>query len=290
MQTFKPHRRKLLCFGATSLVAATTGTLSGCASRGPHEPEPPPKPLKLLSMLPVESKVAVESSGFGGPRYPGTTVIYVPTPRGSYNAGAAIGAGLLIAGIGYAVQESRRKERERLMAALAEVAFDPIAQFQQRVPQLLSQRGVALVKPSDAPKGDAPKDETTTSQAAKPDAPAEPAEPDARLTLSILDQGYYLSSGKGGYSPMLYVLAELHETTGKNELIDSYYYYADLRSKPGDPRWVTTPPEITFDSVEQLQANAAAARAGLQRVVERMSEMIATDVGRRARGEHPIDY
>jgi hypothetical protein len=269
------------------LVAATTGSLSGCASQGPHKPEPPPKPLKLLSVLPVVSKVAAESSGFGGPHYAGATVIYVPTTRGSYNAGAAIVAGLLVAGIGYAIQGARRSERERLMAAVAEVAFDPIAQFQQLVPQLLSQRGVGLVMPSDAPKGDATKDEAATNQAAKPDATAEP---DARLTLSILDQGYYLSSGKGGYSPMLHVLAELHETTGKNELINSYYYYADLRSKPRDPRWVTTPPEITFESIDLLKANAAAARAGLQRVVERMSELIATDIGRRARGEHPIDY
>jgi hypothetical protein len=273
-----PRRQILRAAAITPALGLGFLAVGGCASRPPAAP---PRPVSLLAVLPAAPAAVPQGSGFGA-RSPGVVAV-PPAPRGassSSGAAAVIGAGLIAAAIVYTVGESKRKEREALTDALADVNFDPLEQLNQRLCDSLEQNQVRIVRITDVHAA-------AELRAGRFDAL--PAGVDAILDVTVEESGFYSSSRAGGYSPMLHVVASMRSPTPESKPLDTFSYYADWREGGKDTRWVTTPKEMTFESVEKLKAGSSTARQGLEKVVEQFVVMMSQDVARHTAGQMRVD-
>lgn len=275
------HRKIRPAALAFAILASVLLTTTGCASRRPAEPAPsPPKPLALLAVLPAATAAGNDGSGFGGTR---REAMYRSDPGNRISradATAAVGAALVIGAVAYGINESRRAERDALTDALSRVNFEPAAHIDALLARELEQRNVKLVRITNT---------RTAAEIRDGKLHNVPEGVDAILDVSILESGYYSSLRAGGYSPMLHLSVRLRAPEHDADDLDGFSYYADWRDGGKDIRWVTTPKDLTFQSVEKLRDNAAEARTGLGHVVEQFVGMIARDVERCAKGLPPLD-
>lgn len=275
------HRKIRPMAQAFAIFASVLLTTTGCASRRPAEPAPPaPRPLALLAVLPTATVASNEGSGFGGTRREAMYRSDQGNRISRADSTAAFGAALLIGAVAYGINESRRAEHEALNDALSQVNFEPAAHIDAQLARELEQRNVKLVRITNT---------RTAAEIRDGKLHNVPQGVDAILDVSILESGYYSSLRAGGYSPMLHLSIRLRAPEHDADDLDSFSYYADWRDGGKDIRWVTTPKDLTFQSIEKLRDNAAEARAGLGRVVEQFAGMIARDVERYAKGLPPLD-
>lgn len=265
-------QRRMALSRVVGLMAGGLGLVAfgGCASRAPAPPAAPPKPLRLVAVMPVTQRTLVENTGFGARAVVPVVVPVNTGQRGSGgSAAAAVGVGLVGLAVAYGVASRQRSERAALLDALSAVDFDPAGHVNQRLADVLAQRGVQVVRVTD------------------PDVAAEvwsgqfgrlPPGVDAVLDVSVLESGYYSSMRAGGYSPQLHLRAVLLPTVPDAEELASFSYYADWRDAGKETRWVTTPKALTFEKLEGLKAEAASVRAGLGEVADRLVGMVVGDV------------
>lgn len=273
----KPLKKMLALMTAAALLV--TG---GCASRGVPEAAPAPqKPLRLVAVLPTANAPSGSGSGFSTNRH---STIFVPESRNrGSSAGSvagAIGATLIVGAIAYGLNERKRTEAEALNDALSHVNFEPTEYLDAQLSSELERRGIRLVRILDPRVAI---DARTEKFAGLPEGV------DAILDVKVLESGYYSSLRAGGYSPMLHLNASLRVPEPDADELDSFSYYADWRNGGKDKRWVTTPRNLTFESIEKLKGGATAARNGLEEVVKQFAVMISQDVERLAKGQSRID-
>jgi len=274
-----PNRRDVLR-GVLPLCAAVAATvpLGGCANRPPAPPPPPPKPVALLGVLPVLLELPQPSSpGFGAnrsqPVYMGTQ--QAPRSAAPVSAAAGLAVGLLALGITMAVANENQRRAEELAAAVSTLDFDPAEALDRLLGDALERRGIRLAR-IDA-------DLARELRGNRMDRL--PAGVDALLDVRVTEAGYYRSMRAGALSPQLNINASLMEARTDGDELDSFTYYADFRSAPKDPRWFTTPKELTFDDTAALRGAASRVREGLQALVERIAEHLCADVHRHVTGQ-----
>lgn len=108
---------------------------------------------------------------------------------------------------------------------------------------------------------------------------------DAILDLRVESAGYDSSMGVG-WHPQLVVTASLFSMRTGNE-IEGFTYWCDHREKPKDPRCFPAPSALVYDSLTTLQARVEEARAGMERMLARMTDKLVDDVRRCAAGQIP---
>lgn len=273
-----PNRRDVLR-GVLPLCAAVAAAapLGGCANRPPAPPPPPPKPVALLGVLPVLLELPQPSSpGFGANRSQSTYVATQPAPGNSAPIPVAgLALGLLALGITAAVASENQRRAEELAAAVSTLDFDPAEALDRLLDRALEQRGVKLTR-IDGELARALRSNRMDRM---------PAGVEALLDVRVTEAGYYRSMRAGALSPQLNVNVSLMEARADGDELESFTYYADFRSSPKDPRWFTTPKELTFEDTAALRAAAPAVREGLQALVERIAEHLCADVHRHVSGQ-----
>jgi hypothetical protein len=267
-----------------ALVVSITLSLGGCASRRePPAPPKPPAPISLLAVLPVAPPAPEESTGFGGRASTGTPVPVVIPAGPAISPGAAAGAvgvGLITAAVVQSRQESKRKERAALLAAMDEVKFDLAEQIEKRLTAALQQRQVRFVR-IDEP--------AAAAQIRAGRFEALPPGVDAFLDVSVGQAGYEASWRTSGYSPVLQINVSIRPLNAAADDLGSFEYYADRRDAGSNKRWWTTPKSMTFATIDQIKADAPSVRAALEALVDQMVDSLGRDVERHASGQLPLD-
>lgn len=277
-------------FTGLTLGAIGLGTLAGCAKPAqdnPAEPTKPPSPIGLLAVLPPQVPQTIAGTGWGrqNPAY----IHYQPVAsRNSSNnssagasAGAAVGAALIAAAVIYGIQESRRREREELAAAMKVLNFDPVEILDTKLLDALHARTLKVLPIRDS-------EIVADLRSGKFDKA--PPDVDAVLDVTIADSGFSTSFRRRGYSPHLLVHARVRVRGAAPDVRPDFYeYYADWREDGKNKRWVTTPPSLTFETLDQLKENADVARTGLTNIVETFVALIAQDMATRQAGQLRVD-
>jgi hypothetical protein len=107
---------------------------------------------------------------------------------------------------------------------------------------------------------------------------------DAYVDVSVEESRYEKSSRAGGYAPVVNLGATIRPLDAAADDLASLTYYADSRVGK-NKRWWTTPPSLTFKTLDALKADAPAVRAALDKLVEQMAARMAVDINRRVGGE-----
>jgi hypothetical protein len=262
-------------FAASMLMAVISLGNIGCA-RTETRPSEPPAPLSSIVMVPPISSWAFNDPS-GQRRAGGAVIVPVVVGRG-VNTGNSIGVGVGVALIGLAIQHGVAQRKQELDSATAKVGFSPADILNV---QLLGRVQAAGVKIQSMPEGDSmtifhARRDQQFFKSTKVDA-------DAVLDVRVDEQGFYHSSRAGGYSPMLGITATLWTAANPDDS-ESFSYYADFRQRPSDSRWITTPPTLTFPTLEDLTHNAEAAKADLELMLGKVMDLIARDVKDRVEG------
>ncbi|MEO7402591.1 MAG: hypothetical protein ABIU95_02875 [Burkholderiales bacterium] len=257
----KPADRTLCTLARRGIAAVVIAALtSACAGT------PPRTPLTRIAMLPVVPQAVV-----GAPVRPSNSVGVSVFGGGDVSAvGAAVV--MAVAGLGILFGHEADKRQAELDRTVAALGFEPVGHINDKLKRALESRGVVVSEISDA--------EAAMVARRSRDFQRVADGADAILDVRVGDNGFYQASGSGGYSPMLGVVASLRGPIGRVEL-DGFGYYADWRTNERDPRWVTSPPALTYPTLDAMLANADAARAGLEALADRIVEMLAEDVKRR---------
>jgi hypothetical protein len=239
------------------------------------------KPIASFELLPVinvQGELQVEDPAYVAQYNDNAnkTPLYHSTPSYVHGGGGvSLGAGIVAAGVATLVANEMQKRQNDLEYAVSAAGFRPAHLLNKVLKTLLEEKGLKLENSiSPAMAKQAREDEDFS----RVDSKAE-----AILDIRVTDHGYFRSIRAGGLSPMLGITATLIEpVTG--ETIDSFTYWSDWRNGGDDPRWFTTPPSITYDSTDSLRADAAAARAGLEGILVKMTVRLVEDIKRRSQG------
>lgn len=262
------------------VLLAAAAILAGCANRQPAPPPPPVQPLARLAVLPVVYQAEVDA-GSGQAPVPRTAGMVVPVPvyvhRGQSSSSAygqaAVGA-VIGVGIVMLIEHQRKQKREAHADAIRTVAIDPAGLMEERLQEKLRARGITL-------------DTVAAGEAAKSrhldDFNAITPASGAVLDVRISDFGFDHSNRAGGFAPMLGASVTVH--AAGDDQTESYGYWADWRSRPDDPRWFTTPPSMTYPTLEAIKADAEAVRRGLEALIERLASRMADDIAKRVSGQ-----
>ncbi len=276
MNTSYPQSRKVvqaLRFFHRFTIASLFLALGACATKAPAPPEPV-KPIAKITLLPL----TYSGSNIGGyASNPNPAPIYVPPPTHPYRMSATdVGAGILVAGVATIVSNQVEKSRARLERAVSAMQFHPRDIVTQRLEPGLKNKGVQIETETD-------NDIVVAARFARDYTNLKP-KADAVLEVSFGEVGYFHSLRAGGWSPMLGMTAML-TSVETGETIDSFSYWSDWRENKKDPRWVTSPPSMIFSSVEELEANAATARDGMEKILGQMIDQLIEDVRLRSQGQ-----
>jgi len=261
---------------------AVSCAISGCASAPPKPQEPLP-PISGMAVLPVIVEVVAEDPAAirNAPRRSPTPVV---VPGGQHLGGGDVAAAVLGVGLVAAVDSAVRGHLAGRAADLAEavssIEFRPAEILNAELPERLRRRGLNIALVTD---GDPVRTARSEGQF-KAVANGSPAVLDVRVG----EHGYFSSLRAGGVSPFITITAALISADTGEEL-DSFYYYADWREKPKDPRWFAAPKSMIYADAADLAAHADEARAGLETLLQNMLEKIADDIDRRAKGEARAD-
>jgi hypothetical protein len=255
------------------MALAAVAMLGACASNPTVVVRP--TPIRLLAVLPVAPLAEGESVGFGGQR-PGTVVVPVAAPSAGA-AAAAIGVGIVVAAVVQSARDEKHRERLALKEAMDVLSFDIAAQADQHLAAALQQHpGVVVVFVRDPALAAA-------VRAGRFDGL--PAGVDAYLDISVDEAGFEKSRRAGGYAPVVNLGLTIRPLNEQGDDLASFVYYADTRDGGRNKRWWTTPPSMTFKTLDALKADAPAVRAGLDALLQQMSVSMARDISRRAAGE-----
>ena len=263
---------------AVGTLLAAAAVFSGCANRQPAAPLPPVQPIARLAVLPVVYQAELDA-GSGTVPPPRTAGAFVPVyvhrgqSSGSAYGQAAVGAAIGV-GIVMLIEHQRKQKWEAHADAIRTVAIDPAALVQQRLQEKLRARGITLetVSADDAAKSRHVDDFSAITPASG-----------AVLDVRISDYGFDHSNRAGGFAPMLG--ASVTVNVPGDDQSESYGYWADWRSRPDDPRWFTTPPSMTYPTLDALKADVEAVRRGLEDLIERVATRMADDVAKRVGGQ-----
>ena len=265
---------------AVSALMVVLTCLAGCASR-PQAPPPPVQPLAQLAVLPVTYEDATDTATWRPTPTPKVAVPLVvpvdrkgrPFPSGSL--GPAIVGNVLGMVLVTVIEEQKERKREAHADALRTIAIDPALVVHQRLREKLAARGVAieLVGDDEAVKARHSNDYNGVTPPAG-----------AVIDVRIGEYGFDHSNFAGGFAPMLGITAWV-VAPGSDDQTEGYGYWADYRSRPKDPRWFTTPPNMTYPTLEAVKADAEAVRRGLEELIDRMVTRLADDIAKRASGQ-----
>lgn len=265
---------------AANALLAVLACLAACSSK-PKPPLPPVQPLAQLAVLPVtyeEERDTVTWRPAPAPARPIPFVVPVdgqgrPYPSGSL--GPAIVGNLIGAALVTAIEHNKQLKRDAHADALRAVGIDPAFLVHQRLQDKLTARGIAIapVGHNEAARVRQSNDYTGVTPPAG-----------AVIDVRIGEYGFDHSNFAGGFAPMLGISAWV-VAPGSDDQTEGYGYWADYRSRPKDPRWFTTPAEMTYPTLEAVKADAEAVRRGLEALIDRMVTRLADDIAKRASGQ-----
>jgi len=257
----------------TVTVTAVSLLVAACAG---SKPKPAPEPLKSIASIALLPVVFEEQVTPTKPQA-GYVSFYQPVPsyvKGSPNAG--IGAGIAVGAAAVIIANINEKRDAALRSAVAAIKFQPLDTLNNRVQELLRQKGINI---EIVPEGSA-----VMAARHSGDYSHLPTQAEAVLDIRIGENGYYHSMRAGGFSPMLAVNATLASHTNVDNY-DSFSYWSDYRENKDDPRWFTSSPASIFKTTDELTTHADTARAELDGVMEKMAVKLAEDIERRAAGQ-----
>jgi len=257
-----------------AVLAVVAGTMLGACASKPAVVAPPPAPIRLLAVLPVAPLVESDSVGFGGSRPVGPIVFVAPSAGA---AAAGMGAGIVVSAIVQSAREERYKEKIALQEAMSVLNFDLAAQADVHLAAALQeQQSLRMVHIRDP---------EVAAQVRAGRFDGLPAEVDAFLDVSVEESSYEKSRRAGGYAPVVNLGVTIRPLDVKADDLAGLNYYADPREAGKNKRWWTTPPSMTFKTLDALKADAPAVRVELDKLVQQMSLLMARDISRRAAGE-----
>jgi hypothetical protein len=264
------RRRALQGLGVAGLAVAASG-LTACATRPAGPPPPPPAPLNRLAVLPVVMTPPRDRSRSG---YVAPVAIYGGVQGGSNNG--AVVAGVLVVGlVALAIGANQAQNAKILAQSVTALNLDPAGHLDRELVPLLDQRGLPLERITDARLADDLRQGRGTN--------ALPPGVDALLDVRVQDCGFS-SSLRFGYTPHLGVQARLlSPSTG--ETLEEFNYWADARDGKGDPRFIKTPESLNFKSPELIGQQVPRVREDLDRVFDRVLQVLIDDVQRRVLGQ-----
>jgi hypothetical protein len=259
------------CWRSVFVAGVATSLLAGCAGNATKPPPAPLRPIARIAVLPVVLEADFDRPARAAWR--GGSPVLVPV--GPSVGVGDVGAAIVVSGAAALVNIAMRDRASDLERATASLQFHPADSLNAQLVTRLQQAGLhaELIAASDAVKT-----ARTTG-----DYKAIAAGADAVLDVRVGENGYYRSIRAGGLSPMLGVSANLLSATEEDDLAN-FTYYSDWREKAKDRRWFTSPPALIFASVDDLNANSAVAKAGLEAVLQEMLDRLVVDVTRRAEG------
>jgi hypothetical protein len=273
------NRRDILRHaGSASLVAGVSPLLLACASK-PSEPEPPPKPVTLLGMLPVGPDVVVPGRG---PRvalevgYPAIIPGRPITNRSEAIGLASAVVGLVIIGAVVAIVRGVAQEGE---SGVQPIGVDVVAELNERLLAQLRARHLSVLSIMDPALAREVRGRNTESV---------PAEVDAILDVKVVEAFYATSWRSSGYSPTINVSAIVKDPRAEMDEVMGHTYYADSRDWGKQRRQFTVPANLTFARPSDIRANAVVVQEGLERVLDHMVGLIVDDVHRHCSGQSPI--
>ena len=255
------HRR-------TFLTATSAATLTACASGGPRLTTQTVD-LKRIAVFPIKEYPATAEAG------PFNTALIAPAPA-SKASPPPITPALLGMAIGNAMRASSdataAASRYAIGRALVPVGLDPRNVLSEALNAKLTQRAVP-VEPFSEPKA---------SEAARTDWDFSQLPPgfDAILDVQLVYAGYFFDKENKGFSPQVYVTAQLLHTAGRGTRLESFQYESDSRSAEGYARFFTTPKSLTVPSLEQIANQAQPIREGMTAILLAIAEKLADDVDR----------
>lgn len=265
---------------AASAWLVVLACLAGCSSQ-PKAPLPPVQPLVQLAVLPVtheEDRDTVTWRPAPAAARPIPFVVPVdgqgrPYPSGSL--GPAIVGNLIGAALVTAIEHNKQVKLDAHADALRTVGIDPAVLVHQRLQDKLTARGIAIapVGHGEAARVRHSNDYTRVTPPAG-----------AVIDVRIGEYGFDHSNFAGGFAPMLGISAWV-VAPGSEDQTEGYGYWADWRSRPKDPRWFTTPPHMTYPTLDALKADVEAVRRGLEELIDRMVTRLADDIAKRASGQ-----
>jgi hypothetical protein len=278
------------------LTALLTFSATGCAHREPR-PEPTPEPwIRTLSMVPVVPRTILdEPDNYVVARSGGVVVApvfigHVPTRRigpghgapgrggggrhSGAHLGAAVGVGVAGALIGLAIHHHATQRQQEFDAAINKIGFFAVPQLHTRIIERLAEAGVTI---QPLPSGESYEMLRTRK---REDFSKVEFDTDAVLDIRVEQEGYYHSYRAGGYTPMLGVTVILWPAD-RAKRPEYFSYYADFRLSPSNPRWFTTPVEMTYASLEDLTNNAETAKVQWEALMEMVLAKITEDIGLR---------
>jgi hypothetical protein len=281
--------------------------LSACASR----PTAPPQPITSLALMsvytpdrlrrplpPVEpDKAATETPAPLPPVVPSITylphLIYSPSyiyiPRAHYHSRTnhnrvnfrhghygAIGAGAIggaVAGLLFLADLKRAEGQQRAENLLYQINLDPTALLSDKLNSRLGNLKIPLEPVADS--------EAVMASRIAGEWQKINNKASHLLDIQLTEFGYSYAL-IGGYNPMLGVTVTLYDSqTGY--WVDSYSYWSDHRSR-NDPRWFTTPANMSFDAIDNSPQTAAAVRAGFEAAMGKIADRIVQDLTQRVAG------
>jgi hypothetical protein len=274
--------------------------LSACASR----PSVPPKPVTSLALMsvytpdrlrrplpPVEAEKATTEAPTP-PVQPSITtlphLIYSPTylyiPRAHYHSrsnhnrvsyrhgyyGAIGGA---VAGLLYLSDLKRAEGQQRAENLLYQINLDPTALLSDKLNRRLGNLKIPLEPVADS--------EAVLASRIAGEWQKINNQASHLLDIQLTEYGYSYAL-IGGYTPMLGVTVTLYDSQS-GHWVDSYSYWSDHRSR-NDPRWFTTPANMSFDAIDNSPQTAANLRAGFDATMAKIADRIVLDLERRVAG------
>ena len=281
-----PAPRRVWAFLAPMIAVA----MAGCAHRAPA-PAAPLVPIATLAMVSVIARAMLDepvryvgvgggvfvSPGFGFHGHAHASSRSFSPGRA---AGAAVGVGIAGALIGLAIYHAATSRQQAFDSALDKIAFSPAGELNARLYDRLLAAGVNIQWIDDGESS------ALLTMRKQGDFSKVAMGTDAVLDVRVTLEGYYHSLRAGGYSPMLGVEAILWPAGNPNQR-EHFSYYADFRKSASDPRWITTPPEMTYGSIEDLANNAETARAQLEKLLEGVMAVLIRDIKTRMEGTVP---
>lgn len=258
------------------LVALTLG-LFACANRPPPEPEVITT-IASFAAMPIEYN-AYLSGAYPVRRPPSDVYIPYTPPRGAAGvspgaAAAGAGAGIVVIGIAALVQAERAEHQRKLDAAVASLKLKSTEWLATGLKEGLEKTGVQFEFMTDPEKFSIPRPHNDLARI--------PTEADALLDIRISENGYNFSSWTNTYTPMLGVTVSMRITaTGK---VESWDYWFDHRSRPKNRRWFTAAPDLSFRSIDEIEANSSAVSKGFEMATDRIAAQLVIDLKRRSAG------
>ena len=189
------NRREILRHAGAVSLAASAGTLLQACASTPAVPEPPPKPVALLGLLPVGPEAGAPRDG---PRMAGGIVVPHYFPGRSYSSRAGLVAGLLSIEFGGGGSGGVEVESFGASSSRPPLGVDVAAMLNERLLTELRARNLTVLSMADP---------TLVREVRSHDTKSIPPEVDAILDVKLVQAFFATSWRSRGYSPTINVYA-----------------------------------------------------------------------------------